>query len=184
MMLKPSQVWQSEPHPLTTSKRLLVVVMLRDDIKRKKAEAEWVLNLRSAKIVAAPSYAIIDDIEAMSASKIIRLQQSHGVDSVLVVSVALGNQGTGLTGLQLDDYLQQQQNLGFDVFMQQMESVTADVTIYSLLSNQFIWFGSFDLPVIRGDIDWPKLVNSANGLFYKAGLAPIPPKKEETLKAN
>lgn len=178
MMLEPRRVWQPVPQPLTSSKSLLVAIMLGDEIKRKKAEAEWVLSLRGDKILAAPSYAVIDDIGALSASKIMKLRQSKGVDSVLIVSVALGNRGNNLSGLDLDVYLQQQQNLGFDVFMQQVESIVADVAIYSLSSNEFVWFGSFELPVKKGDIDWPKLASSANSLFYKAGLTPLVPKKE------
>lgn len=177
--LAPQHQWHSQHLPLAGIQEALVLVLLQDPVARKKAEAEWVLNLREQQIKAAPSYAVFTNVEEINVTKLKSLSADYSLDAVVVASISLGNRRGVPQHIQLKDYLQHQLNLGFDIFMHQLEMVTVDVAMYSLHSQSLLWQSSFKVPVNNMAIDWSLLSESANRLMLKAGLSPPKIEKQQ-----
>lgn len=176
--LKPNAQWQAAELPLKGVQHSLVLVLLGDSTTRKQYEAEWVLALRKQAINAGPSYAVVDTIEGLKGEALLPLNASHNVDSVLVASVSLVQNDPEALGKNLSEYIDHQLNMGFDVFMQQMESVPLQMSAFSLHDQTLLWRTEYNVKVVGQGLDWDSVVPSSVSMLMDAGLSP-PPEPEK-----
>ncbi|MCG8670634.1 MAG: hypothetical protein MI867_14555 [Pseudomonadales bacterium] len=182
--MQPLHQWQPGPMPLQGAKNALVFVMINDPVLRKTYEADWVLALRKQKLKAGPSYAVINSIHELDLPTLKLLQQRHQLDSIFVATIGLMSDSDNPERLGLSDFLEQQASLGFDVFIQQMQSARVQLVAFSLLNESMRWQAEFEVPVQGLGVDWKPVARESAKLILQAGMQPELPKKKQKEKAE
>ncbi len=178
--LQAQDLWQSRGKPLSTIEKPLVGVLVSDPKLRRKAEADWVLDLRQRDIAAAPAYAPLAELSAINPASLQRLHEKHAMDSLLTASLSLDRAAAETRHNTLAEHLDYRLNLAFDAFVSQVELAAVSVSAYSLVTNELLWQAVYYVPVKEGQIDWSLVARSANQDMAAAGLQKPPePEVEE-----
>lgn len=174
VQLEPRYQWQSFNQPLSTVNNSLVLVMLNNEMTRKKVEAEWVLALRQQGVDVGPGYGPLPSLLELNGKAVVDRINRHKLDTLLVVSIALDESTARYTATnasaKLADFVDQQLLLDADLFMQQRSAVGVQVAAFALVDQGLRWRSTYVVPVSEGGIDWAPVVKSAIKNMQQQGL--------------